>query len=150
MWGADVNGDGWVDEIVVGFPGDKCVWRENPKGKPGHWPEHVIWKSACNESPAFADLLGNKKPILCFPYDEKFMAWYEPGLDPTAEFVSHVVSIDKQPGTQKFSHGMGIGDVNGDGRPVIITTDGYYEAPTDPRSGPGKFVSAKLGDAWAQ
>jgi hypothetical protein len=149
-WAADVNKDGWADQIVVGFPGEKCVWRENPKNKPGHWQERIIWRSACNESPAYADLLGNKNPVLVFPYDEKFMGWYEPTINPNAEFTSHVTGLDKQPGTQKFSHGLGVGDVNGDKRNDILTNEGWYEAPDDPRSGPWKFIPAKLGDACAQ
>ncbi len=149
-WAADVNGDGWPDQIVVGFPGDKCVWRENPQGKPGPWKEHIIWRSACNESPAYGELLGKKKPVLVFPYDEKFMAWYEPTADTNQEFTAHTVGLEKQPGVARFSHGMGIGDINGDGRPDIITPQGYYEAPADPRSGPWKFVPANLGSDCAQ
>jgi hypothetical protein len=149
-WAADVNRDGWMDQIVVQFPGDKAVWRENPKNKPGPWKEHIIWRSACNESPAFADLLGNKKPVLVFPYDEKIMAWYEPGKDRTREFINHDVGTEKQPGVERFSHGMGVGDINGDGHPDIITTQGYYEAPEDPRSGPWKFVPANLGPECGQ
>ena len=34
-WTDDVNGDGWADQIVVGFPGNAAYWYENPKGKPG-------------------------------------------------------------------------------------------------------------------
>jgi hypothetical protein len=146
----DVNRDGWPDQILIGMPGDKAVWRENPKGQPGPWTEHLIWRSACNESPAFADLLGNRKPVLVFPYDEQFMAWYEPDKDPTKEFLCHVISESKAPGTQRLSHGLGIGDINGDGRADVITTDGYYEAPADRRAGPWKFVPAKLGPPCAQ
>src|ERR1700712_259859 len=36
-WADDVNGDGWVDEIVIGFPGVAALWYENPKGKDGLW-----------------------------------------------------------------------------------------------------------------
>ena len=57
-WTDDVNGDGWIDQIVVGFPGDPAFWYENPKGKEGYWPEHEIWPSACNETPLYADLFG--------------------------------------------------------------------------------------------
>src|SRR5262245_47499096 len=31
-WMQDLNRDGWADEIVIGMPGEKAVWRENPKG----------------------------------------------------------------------------------------------------------------------
>ena len=31
-WTDDVNGDGWADQIVVGFPGVPTLWYENPKG----------------------------------------------------------------------------------------------------------------------
>jgi hypothetical protein len=27
-WSTDVNNDGWMDQLVVQFPGDKAVWRE--------------------------------------------------------------------------------------------------------------------------
>ena len=39
-WSDDINGDGWPDQIVIGFPGVPALWYENPKGKPGYWPEH--------------------------------------------------------------------------------------------------------------
>ena len=34
-WTDDVNGDGWADQIVIGFPGKPAYWYENPKGKAG-------------------------------------------------------------------------------------------------------------------
>ncbi len=51
-WTADLNHDGWADQILIGMPGEKAIWRENPKGAPGPWKEHPIWRSAGNESPA--------------------------------------------------------------------------------------------------
>lgn len=147
---SDVNADGWPDQILIGMPGDKAVWRENPKGAAGHWKEHPIWRSACNESPAFADLLGNRKPVLVFPHDEQYMAWYERERDAPQEFRAHIISEPKAPGTQRFSHGMGVGDVNGDGRADVVCTQGYWEAPADRRSGPWKFVPARLGPDCAQ
>ena len=29
----DFNGDGWPDYLVIGFPGEKTRWYENPQGK---------------------------------------------------------------------------------------------------------------------
>ncbi len=146
----DMNRDGWPDLVRIGFPGEKAVWAENPKGKTGHWTEHTIWRSACNESPLFADLLGSGKPVLVFPFDESQMAWYEPQSDPGSEFRCHAISEPKAPGTGRFSHGLGVGDVNGDRRPDVLVTKGYWEAPSDPRAGPWKFVPANLGPDCAQ
>src|SRR5437764_521290 len=30
VWAEDIDGDGWVDQVVVGFPGKPCHWYKNP------------------------------------------------------------------------------------------------------------------------
>jgi hypothetical protein len=149
---ADVNHDGWPDEIVIGFPGKEAFWRENPRGGTGHWASHPIWRSACNESPTFGPLWRGGPPMLVFAYDDSYMAWFEPAPTPTDAFVCHTISEANAAGTGHFSHGLGIGDVNGDGRPDIITTKGYWVGPEDPRksSGPWQFVPAAFGPDCAQ
>ena len=161
-WSADINGDGWDDQVVVGFPGDPALWYENPKGKDGYWPEHTIWHSACNETPLFTDLLGTGKPVLVMGWQPKGkdnegqMAWFAPGEDPTKPWLMHPISEpssagDVVPGTFRFSHGLGAGDLNGDGRADVICTGGWWEQPegADKTTSSWKFHPTPLGDSAA-
>ncbi len=146
----DLNHDGWPDEILVGRPGTVAFWRENPRGSSGPWPEHPIYHSACNESPWYTDLFGTGKRVLVFAHDDKLMAWYEPAADLSQEWICHDISLTGAPATNRYSHGLGIGDVDGDHRSDVLCRDGYWKAPADRRSGPWSFVPAKLGPDCAQ
>src|SRR5262249_47861808 len=74
-----------------------------------------------------------------------------PGKDPTQMWELHPISAastkeKKVPGTDRYSHGLGVGDVNGDGRPDVITTGGWWEQPTKPDGRtPWTFHPAPLG-----
>src|SRR5690349_15370282 len=94
-WSDDFNGDGYPDLIVIDFPGDPCFWLENPQGKEAHWKKHIIWHSACSETPIYADLLGNGKRVLIMAWQPKGketqgqMAYFTPAKDPTALWEMH-------------------------------------------------------------
>jgi hypothetical protein len=150
-WAADLNLDGWPDQIVIGMPGEKAVWRENPRGVDVPWKEHLIWRSAGNESPMYVYFPKDNvmEQVLVMAYDEK-LAWFEPSDDPYAEWRCHDISGPKGAGSQRYSHGLGYGDTDGDSRNEVLTKDGSYVMPDDPRSGPWKFVPADLSLDCAQ
>jgi hypothetical protein len=142
IWSDDVNADGWPDQVVVGFPGDPAIWYENPKNQgSGYWTAHEIWHSACNETPLFAALFSDGKRVLVMgaqvkgKQDEGTMAWFAPSSDPAQLWEMHAVSEmggpEKKnlPGTNKFAHGLGVGDVNGDSRNDVICKGGWWEQP---------------------
>lgn len=136
-WTWDINGDGWNDIILVGFPGAPFHWYENPKGKEGHWREHVIWHSICNETPLFTDVTGDGKPdIVCGSQPEAQMGYLEiPEGDAVYSKWDFVpISEPGDPatnGTFKYYHGLGATDVNGDGRRDITICHGFWEAPKE-------------------
>jgi hypothetical protein len=154
----DINRDGWPDQIRADMPGThRLVWHENPQGKKTVWPEHTLFRNACNESPTIGRLANSgKNPVLIFSFDDAQMAWYEPSNDPRAEFIAHPISQkftkeqSKDAGVFRYSHGLGLGDVNGDGRNDVLIRSGYWQAPADPRQPDWKFVQANLGDDCAQ
>src|SRR5690554_5740789 len=57
--GMDVNLDGWVDFVRIGFPGEEVQWFENPKNQGGHWDVHLIHETFGNESAGFYDVDGD-------------------------------------------------------------------------------------------
>jgi hypothetical protein len=98
-------------------------------------------------------LVGDGKQMQTFSTRGR-MAYFDPNpRDPTAVWRMHPISDASQPGkmqdgkevpntrkempgTQKFSHGLGVGDVNGDGRLDVMTSGqttggvgGWWEQP---------------------
>jgi len=146
----DINADGWTDVIIIGFPGAPFHWYENPQNKPGHWKAHLIWHSACNESPEFEDLTGDGRPELILGSQPESQLGYL--TIPTGDAVYkkwkfHAVSKKGNPrtnGSHRFYHGLGIGDVNGNGRKDILIPHGWWEAPEDRTQTPWTFHPVRL------
>lgn len=161
-WTDDFNGDGWPDLLVIRFPGNPCYWYENPQGGTGLWKEHLVHPTACNETPQYVDLFGTGKRVLVMGIqpdgkgdgNEGQMVWLAPGSDPTRPWEIHPISPPSAkgkpiPGTNRFSHGLGIGDLNSDGRLDVICTGGWWEQPANVTNEPWPFHPANLGEPCA-
>jgi FG-GAP-like repeat/FG-GAP repeat len=147
-WVYDFNADGWNDVLTAGFPGTPAFIYENPRAE-GHgrpWPKHQVLDSVCNESPHFTNIVGDDRPELVCSRDGFFgYATFDPSR-PLEAWQFHPISEKVAP--VPFGHGLGVGDVNGDGKSDLLTKDGWFEQPATSMDGgrwafhPVKFATA--------
>ncbi len=131
----DFNHDGWADVLIIGMPGEQSYWYENPKqATNGPWKKHPALDVPDNESISYLDVTGDGRPEL-LACSKGHMGYAVPDDDdPTAPWTFIPVSPKKD--YHRYSHGLGAGDVDGDGRFDILESNGWYQQPASLKGNP--------------
>ncbi len=135
----DVDGDGKMDFITGGYFGASLFWRENP-GVPGvQWKTHLLVETGHIETTRAWDVDGDGELEIVPNTPQGPLVVYKLVRDAqgrgTGEFRVHKLKFrGRENDAQK--HGLGFGDVNGDGRGDFVLRGSWLAAPAyDPYKG---------------
>jgi hypothetical protein len=141
----DVNSDGHMDFVTCSYFEKNVGWVENP-GKPGEkWTYHNIDNPGSSETAVGVDLTRDGT-LEVLPNTVNTIVFYELEGEGTQKAWKKY-----ELGQKGAGHGVGSGDVNGDGYVDILTPRGWYQAPPRPRAQPWEYHEEwNLGAAGIQ
>lgn len=124
----DVNGDGYLDVVTGGWWSKAIRWNENPRGaRQSPWPVHQIAEVGSVECVKAWDLDGDGNLEIVPNTPGGPQRVYKLVTDEAGRgrgtFKEHVLRDEPS------GHGLGCGDINGDGRLDLVLPGGWLEAP---------------------
>lgn len=132
----DLDGDGYLDVIGIGDAGGgngsgnpNSHWYKNPGARAGGaWTKSVMYDGlVSNESPAYIDVVGDERKELIFMTNRQ-LGYATPGATAATPWTFTSISGPTEFGTP-YVHGLGIGDIDGDGLNDIVERSGWWKQP---------------------
>lgn len=120
----DFTGDGWPD-LVTAAAGRPTTLYVNPRGEARRWDKYVVTPVSNTEIAMLKDIDGDGRPDLVLGIGGVLSYASPDPANPTAQWTIHAISGANGVG----AHGIGVGDVNGDGKLDVVTATGWYQQP---------------------
>ena len=128
----DVNGDGWTDLVSANYRSRKLFWIEHPGPALGAWKVHTIAEPGPMETARLFDIDGDGR-LDVLPNGAQFAAWWELAPAQPGDGPAPIRWLRHELPEEAAGHGIGFGDIDGDGRGDVVGPQGWFGGPANPR-----------------
>jgi hypothetical protein len=127
QYSGDFTGDGWPDVLNASFSGGNAgaTLYVNPKGEARRWDSVRVTTAQQTEIAVLRDVDGDSKPELVYGAGGAMHYAKPDPANPTGPWTVRTVSETGY----ATAHGVGVGDINGDGRMDILNAYGWWQQP---------------------